>query len=77
MQPALLDKVRMLRARAQSLALPLPIEVDGGVKPHNASICVDAGATVLVAGSAVFNGEQTPEQALAALRASLGGAQHP
>ena len=72
MQPALLDKVRTLCARAEASGLTLHIEVDGGVKSHNASMCVDAGATVLVAGSAVFNGEQTPEQALAGLRQSLG-----
>ncbi len=73
MQPALLDKVRTLRTRADATALRLLIEVDGGVKSHNASTCVDAGATLLVAGSAVFNDSQTPEQALAALRASVGG----
>ncbi len=73
MQPALLDKVRTLRARAAAASLPLLIEVDGGVKPHNASMCVEAGATLLVAGSAVFNETQTPEQALAELRGSLGG----
>ena len=72
MQPALLDTVRTLRARANASGLPLPIEVDGGVKSHNASMCVDAGATILVAGSAVFNGDQTPEQALAGLQAALG-----
>lgn len=68
MQPALLDKVRTLRARATASGLPLPIEVDGGVKPHNASMCVEAGATLLVAGSAVFNDAQTPEQALGEIR---------
>ncbi len=71
MQPALLDKVRTLRARAEASGLSLPIEVDGGVKPHNASECVHAGATLLVAGSAVFNDTHTPEQALAELRAKL------
>ena len=73
MQPALLDKVRTLRARAEASGLTLGIEVDGGVKSHNSSICVDAGATLLVAGSAVFNHEQTPSEALAGLRSSLGG----
>jgi len=71
MRPALLDKVRTLRARAEASGLSLAIEVDGGVKAHNASLCVDAGATLLVAGSAVFNDTQTPERALAGLRASL------
>jgi len=71
MQPALLDKVRALRARAAAAGLPLPVEVDGGVKAHNASMCVEAGATLLVAGSAVFNAEQTPGQALAELRSAV------
>ncbi len=43
------------------------IEVDGGVKPHNAAAIVQAGAEVLVAGSAVF-GAQDYAQAIAALR---------
>ncbi len=73
MQPALLDKVRTLRARADASGLTLGIEVDGGVKPHNASMCVEAGATLLVAGSAVFNHAQTPGEALAGLRANLKG----
>ena len=64
-----LAKVRALRAAAPDL----PIEVDGGVKTHNAHTCVDAGATLLVAGSAVFNAAQTPQEAIAALRAALEG----
>ena len=63
----LLAKVRALRAAAPGLA----IEVDGGVKTHNARTCVEAGATLLVAGSAVFNATQTPQEATAALRSSL------
>ena len=34
------------------------IEVDGGINPHTAKICSDAGADVLVAGNAVFKGEK-------------------
>ena len=67
----LLDKVRALRARLDAAGLAMPIEVDGGVKAHNARTCAEAGATILVAGSAVFNVEQTPQQALAALREVL------
>lgn len=37
------------------------IEVDGGVNAQTAVQCLDAGADVLVAGSAVFNGEKTVE----------------
>ena len=67
----LLDRVRALDARLRAAGLAMPIEVDGGVKAHNARACADAGATILVAGSAVFNAEQTPQAALTALRAAL------
>jgi ribulose-phosphate 3-epimerase len=52
--PETLAKVRSLRA----LLGPEPIiEVDGGVDAHTARTCVEAGATWLVAGSAVFGAE--------------------
>ena len=69
----LLDKVRALHARLAAEGIALPINVDGGVKTTNARTCAEAGATILVAGSAVFNVEQTPQQALAALHAALAG----
>jgi ribulose-phosphate 3-epimerase len=34
--------------------LATEIEVDGGINPQTAQLCLDAGATVLVAGNAVF-----------------------
>ncbi len=40
---------------AEQKGLNLEIEVDGGVNEETANLCVEAGATVLVAGSAVFN----------------------
>lgn len=46
------------------------IEVDGGVKPENAADIVKAGATVLVAGSAVFNNKPVQDN-IKELRASL------
>ena len=49
-----LDKLRELRALVG--ARPIDIEVDGGVTPENAARIVQAGANVLVAGSAVFKG---------------------
>ncbi len=71
MMPEHLEKVGALRARLEALGRDIPIEVDGGVKAHNAGTCVLAGASILVAGSAVYNERETPEQALAALRAAL------
>lgn len=47
------------------------IEVDGGVKAHNAAEIVAAGANVLVLGSAIFNQEATVAQNIARIRASL------
>ena len=44
------------RARALVGARPIDIEIDGGITPENAARVVQAGANVLVAGSAVFKG---------------------
>ncbi|MGE5442835.1 MAG: ribulose-phosphate 3-epimerase, partial [Bacteroidota bacterium] len=49
---AQLKKIR--RVRAMIGARPIELEVDGGVNPETAPLIVEAGATVLVAGSAVF-----------------------
>ncbi len=69
----LLDKVTAIRQAADALGRPnFAIEIDGGVKPHNIGQCVAAGADVLVAGSAVFNEEQMPSEAVAQLRAGIG-----
>lgn len=49
-----LNKIRSLRQRIDQLALPVKIEVDGGITLHNAQSVIDAGAHILVAGSTVF-----------------------
>ncbi|PJJ79021.1 ribulose-phosphate 3-epimerase [Mucilaginibacter auburnensis] len=48
-------KIKQLRAMAQSVNPDLLIEIDGGVDAQNAQQLIDAGANVLVAGSAVFS----------------------
>lgn len=68
MNEELLEKVAAVRSLDDGR---LRVEVDGGVKAHNASRCIDAGADTLVVGSAVFNPEQTPAEALAELRAAI------
>lgn len=73
MRPELLEKVRELSGRVRAAGLAVPIEVDGGVKVGNASACVAAGASVLVAGSAVYNEDEMPGAALARLREALAG----
>jgi ribulose-phosphate 3-epimerase len=56
--PATMDKVRALRA---TLGPDPIIEVDGGVDVGTARTCVEAGATWLVAGSAIFGSEDPAE----------------
>lgn len=50
------------------------IEVDGGIKPDNVAEVVNAGATVIVAGSAIFNREATVAENIAAFRSAIKAA---
>ncbi len=63
----LLEKIEQVRAYCAGRAIE--IEVDGGIHPGNADQCVRAGATVLVAGRAIW-GDREPAQAISRLRAS-------
>lgn len=54
---AMYEKIRALRERITAKGLPADIEVDGGIKTSNAAKVIEAGANVLVAGSAVFEGD--------------------
>ena len=65
--PQTLDKLRRLRRMIEARQLPVDIEVDGGINPSNAAQVVEAGANVLVAGTAVF-GSKDYRAAIAALR---------
>jgi ribulose-phosphate 3-epimerase len=51
-----LKKIEDLRAMIDASGKDIVLEVDGGVTPETAPLCVAAGATALVAGSAVFRG---------------------
>ena len=53
--PVVTKKIKELRALIDEMGLDIDIEVDGGVKPSNKSEVVNAGANVIVAGSAIFN----------------------
>ncbi|MCL2382192.1 MAG: ribulose-phosphate 3-epimerase [Treponema sp.] len=53
--PAALRKIEVIASRINALGLPIELEVDGGVNTGNAKSIRDAGAAVLVAGSAVIN----------------------
>lgn len=65
--PETLEKVRKLRAEIEKRGLNVEIQVDGGITPDNASTAVNAGATILVAGSSVFRSEDR-KAAIDALR---------
>lgn len=60
-------RVRTLREEIARQGLDLPIEVDGGVGPANAKALIEAGAEILVAGSAVFKAED-PAAVVARMR---------
>jgi len=51
-----LRKIEALATTAVKRGLDIIIEVDGGINPDTARQCTDAGATALVAGTAVFKG---------------------
>lgn len=53
-QSSALRKLEALKAEREARGLPFLLEVDGGVNAETAPFCVEAGADVLVAGSAVF-----------------------
>ncbi len=72
--PSVVDKVASVKAMIG--ARPIHIEIDGGVTPETAPLVVAAGATVLVAGSAVFKGgtEDAYARNIAAIRAAADSA---
>lgn len=61
------DRVRLLKAEILGQGLEIPIEVDGGVSPSNAKALIEAGAEILVAGSAVFKADD-PATVISAMR---------
>jgi ribulose-phosphate 3-epimerase len=66
--PETLGKIRQVRAWLDERGLATDISVDGGISPETAPQVVNAGANVLVAGTAVFNPAFSVEQGLAQVR---------
>ena len=71
--PHSLDKVRRVRQLLDTTGSHAAIEIDGGIDAANAAAVVAAGATILVAGQAIF-GTADPEAAARTLRAAALGA---
>jgi ribulose-phosphate 3-epimerase len=72
-----LDKVRRVREVLTRAGSSARIEIDGGIDASNAAEAVAAGASILVAGKAIFgtsDGTRDPEAATRALRSALGPA---
>lgn len=65
--PSTLAKIRQVRAMIAASGRGVELEVDGGVNAETAKLAVEAGANVLVAGSAVF-GKQDLAASIRALR---------
>lgn len=62
-------KIHDIRARIDAVGKPIDLEVDGGMTPETAARVIDAGADVIVAGTAVFgHGSSHYAKAIAALR---------
>ena len=55
--PYTIDKIRELKELLRRTGNKVDIEVDGGVKIDNVEEILSAGANIIVAGSAVFNGD--------------------
>ncbi len=69
--PASTSRIERLRAMLDERGLEAEVAVDGGISPANAAEIARAGASVLVAGSAIFNREATVAENLGALRRAL------
>jgi ribulose-phosphate 3-epimerase len=70
----MLPKVRAVRAELNRRGLDTELEVDGGVDPDTVAAVVEAGASVLVAGTSVYRAEEGVSFAVERLRALAEGA---
>ena len=72
--PQAVDKVARARAMVETrCGGRVEVEVDGGVSAKTAPVLAEAGATVLVAGSAVFGHPRGPGAGVEAIRSSIAG----
>jgi ribulose-phosphate 3-epimerase len=66
-----LDKIRRLRRMLGERGLDIPIGVDGGIDLTTAPLVVEAGATMMVSGSSIYNDQAPVRDNVAGLRASV------
>lgn len=70
--PETLPKISRIRQMLNERGLSCDVEVDGGIQEQTAALVVQAGANLLVAGSAVYNKKESVQQAMNRLRRALG-----
>ncbi|MCH8108927.1 MAG: ribulose-phosphate 3-epimerase [Chloroflexi bacterium] len=68
---SVVDKIKRMRAILDERGLSVDLEVDGGISTKTARTAAEAGARVLVAGSAVYNNQTSVADAIANLRKSI------
>ena len=73
----MVGKIRAIRTMLDDRGLSAELEVDGGIGPSTARAAVEAGAGVLVAGSAVYSSGKSVAEAIADLRDSAAGRAKP
>jgi ribulose-phosphate 3-epimerase len=69
----MLPKIRRIRAMLDEIGSQAELEVDGGIDPDTAPLVVEAGARVLVAGSAIFLAQEGIATAIERIRAAANG----
>ncbi len=69
--PESLNRLRKIRTMLNSIENNPVLEIDGGVNEKTATEVVNAGATLLVAGSSVFNLQESVTKSLRRLRESI------
>ncbi|MDX2077946.1 MAG: ribulose-phosphate 3-epimerase [bacterium] len=67
----MMSKVAELRAMIGNLRRPIDLEVDGGINPQTAMSAAQAGANILVVGSAVFNSQFSVAEGMSRLKKAL------
>jgi ribulose-phosphate 3-epimerase len=70
--PLVLPKVKALRQMIDASGRDIDLEIDGGIGPDNARLVSEAGATVLVAGNAIF-GQKDRSAAIRQIRSAAAG----
>ena len=69
--PSVLSKVQVLRSALDEKELSIDLEVDGGINSNTAQCVIEAGARVLVSGSAVFNNQFSVSESMNSLLQSI------